>query len=100
MVFGRTLGWVFLVGALFAVANDVALSVKAGIYVSMALGELWHNVQPISLLTVQDWIRQEDYLGLPWLWDPGITTVLLCPGWAVLGVTGGGMLFLFRRRPR
>ncbi|MBT4709919.1 MAG: hypothetical protein HOB82_00095 [Alphaproteobacteria bacterium] len=100
MIFGRILGWVFLAGALFAIANDVSLSIKAGAYISLALGELWHTIQPISLLMVQDWIQQDDYLGLPWLWDPGITTVLLWPGWAVLGVFGLGLQFLFRRRPR
>ncbi len=100
MILGRILGWVFLAGALFAVAFAVALSIKAGAYVSIALGELWHDFRPISLLTVKDWFQQDEYLGLPWLWDPGITTVLLWPGWVVLGVIGVGLMFLFRRRPR
>jgi hypothetical protein len=100
MIFGRILGWVFLAGALFAVAFEVSLSIKAGAYVSIALGELWHDFRPISLLTVKDWFQQDEYLGLPWLWDPGITTVLLWPGWVVLGVIGVGLMFLFRRRPR
>ena len=100
MIFGRILGWVFLAVALFAVAFEVSLSIKAGAYVSIALGELWHDFRPISLLTVKDWFQQDEYLGLPWLWDPGITTVLLWPGWVVLGVIGVGLMFLFRRRPR
>ena len=100
MIFGRILGWVFLAVALFAVAFEVSLSIKAGAHISIALGELWHDFSPISLLTVQDWIQQDEYLGLPWLWDPGITTVLLWPGWVVLGVIGVGLMFLFRRRPR
>ena len=100
MIFGRILGWVFLAGALFAVAFEVSLSIKAGAYVSIALGELWHDFRPISLLTVKDWFQQDEYLGLPWLWDPGITTVLLWPGWVGLGVISGGLMFLFRRRPR
>ena len=100
MIFGRILGWVFLAVALFAVAFEVSLSIKAGAHISIALGELWHDFSPISLLTVKDWFQQDEYLGLPWLWDPGITTVLLWPGWVVLGVIGVGLMFLFRRRPR
>ena len=62
MIFGRILGWVFLAVALFAVAFEVSLSIKAGAHISIALGELWHDFRPISLLTVKDWFQQDEYL--------------------------------------
>ena len=100
MIFGRILGWVFLAGALFALGYGISESVKDGAYLSVALSQLWHDFRPTSLLTVQDWVQKDDYLGLPWLWDPVISTVLRWPGWIVLGAAGAGLLFLFRRRAR
>ena len=100
MIFGRILGWVFLAGALFALGYEISESVKDGAYLSVALGQLWHDFRPTSLLTVQDWVQKDDYSGLPWLWDPVISTVLRWPGWIVLGAAGAGLLFLFRRRAR
>ena len=100
MIIGRILGWAFLAGALFAIGFEISDSIQAGAYVPLALGELWHNVHPNSLLGAQALIQREEHLGLPWLWEPGVTTVLRWSGWVVLGAIATGLLILFRRRKR
>ena len=100
MFIGRILGWTFLAGALFAIGFEVSESIQAGAYVPVALGELWHHFHSASLLGAQALIQWDQDLGMPWLWEPGIATVLRWPAWMVLGVIGAGLLVLFRRRRR
>ncbi len=100
MVIGRILGWVFMAGALFAIGYEISESIQAGVYVSVALGKLWFQTHSDSLLAFQEFVQRDETLGMPWLWESWIATVLMWPGWIVLGGIGGGLLFLFRRRPR
>ena len=100
MFIGRILGWVFMAGALFAIGYEISESIQAGVYVSVALGELWHQTHSNSLLGFQAFIQRDEDLGMPWLWESWIAAILRWPTWIVLGGIGAGLLFLFRRRPR
>ena len=52
-----------------------------------------------SLMQTQEFVQRtiEAYIG-HWLWDPIIQWVLMAPAWAVLGIIGGWLLYVGRRR--
>ena len=92
MVVGRILGWLFLAVALLAASAEVALSLRAGEFTSLPLGQFWQDLHPASLDNLEAWLRDL----LPWAWDPGMTTALEMPAWPLLLVCSGVLLYLFR----
>jgi hypothetical protein len=63
----------------------------------MALGSRWYGLSPGSLNLSQAII--ERYVWPP-LWNPGITTILLWPAWALPLVFGAAMTVFGLRNPR
>ncbi len=103
MVVGRVIGWLLLVAALATLGWDIADALNNDDWNSSALGLRWFQVHSPSLglaqVVFQRFIFSNAGIG-PWLWDPVIQTVLLWPAWAVFGVPGIVLTFLFRRRRR
>ncbi len=97
MIFGRLIGWLFLVLAVAAAGQEIIAAVDAGAWRAVALGELWYRLHGASLNAAQAGIQRNI---APWLWEPVITTVLLWPAWAVFAVPGGVLAWACRRRRR
>lgn len=95
MIVGRFIGWVLLVLAVAAAGYEVMAALNAGGWRPIALGELWFKIHPASLNGAQAGIQR--YIA-PWLWEPGITTILRAPGWVVFGVPAVLLLWLCRQR--
>ena len=92
MVIGRIVGWLFLAIALLAALAEIALSLRAGAFTSLPLGQFWQDLNPASLDNLEAWLRDL----LPWAWDPGMTTALEMPAWPLLLVCAAVLLYLFR----
>ena len=99
MIVGRLIGWILIFGAVLVLGYEAAgwIDSDAGIWRVRAAGKLWFDIHPGSLNATQAVIQR--YV-LPALWDPVIQTVLTWPAWAVLGVPGFLLAWLFRRRRR
>ena len=86
-----------MLAALGALAYEVMAALHQGSWRMIALGEIWFKLHPASLNGAQAGIQR--YVA-PWLWEPGITSILLLPGWLVFGVPGVLAVVLCRRRRR
>jgi len=93
------LGWVLFLAGLAAGGYDVYHSVQIGRNASTSLGAWWYSLNPESLNVSQAVVQR--YIS-PTLWDPYIQSLLVAPGWAVLGTLGIVLLVLARVlwRPR
>ena len=96
MIVGRIAGWLVLTSALLAGAAELAAWVDTGVYDMLSVGQLWSDIHPGSFNSAQVWVEHDEYLGLPWLWDPGFATALALPAWPLLALVGGLMLYSFR----
>jgi hypothetical protein len=93
----RFIGLWLLAGAFVALVIDGTRSITAGRVVIMPVVEAWLAIHPASL----EWIKmivERDVS--PRLWDPVLLYLLYAPLWALLGVLGGVLVVLGRRRPR
>lgn len=97
MVVGRIIGWLFLAAALTTLGWDIIDAFGDG-WQSNALGMRWFQVHSPSLGFAQVIFQRFIPAIGPWLWDPVAQTILLWPAWAVFGVTGIVLSFVFRRR--
>lgn len=89
----RIVGLILFLLGLVAAAYDIFHSVQVDRPDSTSLGELWFSIHPGSLNLSQAVVQR--YVS-PTLWDPYIQSVLLAPGWLVLG--GLGIVFLVLAR--
>ena len=92
MVLGRIIGWLFLALALLAGSAEVAVSLGAGRFTSLPLEQFWRDLNGGTLDSAQSFARDT----APWLWDPGMTTILQMPAWPVLLGIAAIILWLFR----
>ena len=76
----RLLSTASLATAMIFAVIDAARSVAAGHLVTTPLGQSWLDAAPASLDAVKTFA--EERLWTP-LWDPGMVTILLAPGFAV-----------------
>src|SRR5215470_16756257 len=81
----RLIGWIIFLAGLAVLARDVFVSIEAGHWVPIAVGQLWFDLDRSSLNLVQAVVQRYIH---PFLWDPIIVTVLLCWAFAVLMVLG------------
>ena len=63
----------------------------------LTLGELWFKIDPQSINISQAGIQR--HLA-PWLWEPVITSILLCPCWVIFGSLGFWFIWIGRRKLR
>ena len=97
MVVGRIIGWLLIVAAGAVIAMEIVTLATSGEYRVLAAGEVWFKIGPAGINLAQAVIQRYIH---PILWDPVIVTVLLWPGWAVLGVPGIMLAWRCRRRRR
>jgi len=97
MAIGRWIGWILLGAALVSLGWDAVRSVQESSLIVSPLGEQWYRIDAASLGLTQAVVQR--YVWPP-LWDPGITTVLLWPGWLVLGIPGALLSWFCRVRRR
>jgi len=98
MILGRIFGWLVLCMALMAGATELAARIKEDVHHLLTFGELWQNIHPGTFASIQIWIEWDEFLGLPWLWDPIFTIFLGLPAWPALTITSTILLYVFRRR--
>jgi hypothetical protein len=95
MIVGRLLGWVFLILGYVVLGRDVIGWVDTHRFEPIVLGQLWYDLDRGSLNLAQAIIQR--YIA-PALWDPVITTVLLCWAWPVFAGIGLILIVLMRHR--
>ncbi len=96
-LFGRILGWLFLLAALATLGYDLARLAGSQGFSFSPLGQVWYNLHSSSLNLIQAIV--ERYIWEP-LWDPVIATLLLWPALFVFLVPGLLLVVLCRRRER
>lgn len=72
------IGYLGVIGAGLLVLYNSWRTIEADQSVKMSLGDLWFQLSPETLQLAQPAVQR--YLH-PAIWDPGILTVLLLPGW-------------------
>jgi len=87
----RIFAWLFICFAVSGILYELWNSFNTGSWKIFALGEIWFKLDVSSLNSLQSGIQRHLF---PWLWEPFITTILLCPSWLVFGVPGA-LLILF-----
>ena len=95
MILLRIIGYLLLFLAIAALGAEILMSVQAGEWVSLAVGDVWAEVDRESIGLVQ--VGLERYVH-PYLFDPILLTVLLWTAWLVAGVPALVILLLARRR--
>ena len=89
------LGWLLVFAGLLSLAYDVVLWMDFGTYHAIPLGQMVFDLWPALLPNLQAGVQR--YLH-PAIWDPGIQSLLLMPGWLVFGAPGVILVILCRRR--
>ena len=95
----RFVGLWLIAGALVALVIDGTKTIAAGQLTVTPFGTSWYSISPTSLMATQAFVQQtiETYIG-HWLWDPLIQWILMLPSWLVLGLLGGWLLYIGRKR--
>ena len=59
----------------------------------------WFNLSPATLTATQSFVQEnvERYAG-HWIWDPIVQWILMMPSWAFLGILGGILAYVGRKR--
>src|SRR5258708_379092 len=91
----RFIGLICLAAAFILVIYDGTKSIAGNSPFFTSVRALWELIHAASLAKVRPMI--EHYAG-GLLWDPGMTSVLAAPSWALLG--GLGILFLIFGRKK
>lgn len=95
MIVFRLIGLIFIAAALMVLGADGIQTLEAGEVKIRSLGELWTLLHPATLESTNAWAAET----LPGVVaDPGFMSLLTFPSWAVFGVIGILIAFLFRRR--
>ena len=94
---GWLLGWVFVFGALVAIAIDLFKWIRDGAYVFVSLGDIWAGINTNSLVGFGALIEKSVS---PTLWSDILVPLLSLPAWTVLGAIAAILLILFRKPPR
>jgi hypothetical protein len=89
----RYLGWALLIGAFAAAAAEVVVSPRPrSLTIFVSAYDLWYTGWPGSLIFTQ--IRVERVASI--LWDPVLVSLLMFPGWLLLGVPGAVFAWFWR----
>jgi len=95
MIIFRLIGLIFIAAALMVLGADGIQTLEAGEVKIRSLGELWTLLHSASLESTNAWAAEALP---PMVADPGLTSLMTFPSWAVFGVIGIIIAFLFRRR--
>jgi len=94
---GRLIGLALLAGAFAAAVIDGARTIAASQFTVTPMGRTLYDAFPNKFPLLQPFIERQIH---PLLWNPILVNILQAPTWAVLGVLGGFILYMLRRRPR
>jgi hypothetical protein len=95
MIVWRAIGWVLFLAGLSVLVRDVIAWFETRVWMPIAVGQLWYELDRSSLNLTQAIIQR--YI-TPFLWDQIIVRVLLC--WAFVVLIGLGALILLLARKR
>ena len=95
----RFAGLWLIAGALVALVVDGTKTIAGSRLIITPLKQTWTTLGPASLQALQSFVEQkvESHVG-HWVWDPAIQWILALPTWAVLGVLGGWLAYMGRKR--
>jgi len=90
----RLVSLILIVVALMLLGADTVTSLERGGEISVrSLGTVWANIDNDGLTNFKNWVQNY----LPFL-AQGIYSSLALPGWAVTGVVGVILAFIFGRK--
>lgn len=95
MILLRIIGYLLLFLAIVALGAEILMSVQAGEWVALAVGDVWAEIDRNSIALVQAGLERHVH---PYLFDPVLLTILLWRAWLVAGVPALIILLLARRR--
>lgn len=95
MILLRIIGYLLLFLAIAALGAEILMSVEAGEWVALAVGDVWAEIDRNSISLVQAGLERHVH---PYLFDPILLTILLWRAWLVAGVPALVILLLARRR--
>jgi hypothetical protein len=95
MIIWRIIGSILFLAGLCVLARDALAWFDTKVWMPIALGQLWYDLDRSSLNLVQAVIQR--YVS-PFLWDRIIVNILLCWAFAVLIGLGAFILLLARKR--
>jgi hypothetical protein len=93
----RLIGLVLLAAGFIFLIYDGTRSIAGNMILMTTLESAWNTL----LSTGPDKYRSAiDRIGVPWLWDPVIRSVLKQPTWLVLGILGAIFMLLGRSKKK
>lgn len=95
MILLRIIGYLLLFLAIAALGAEILMSVQAGEWVALAVGDVWAEIDRNSISLVQAGLERHVH---PYLFDPILLTILLWRAWLVAGIPALVILLLARRR--
>ena len=93
----RIIGYFFAILAITSASYEVWQAVAETGWRMLSLGEIWYKIDSQSLNVSQAGIQR---FIVPWLWEPGITTILRMPAWVVFGALSLMLLWAGRKKFR
>jgi len=95
----RFAGLWLIAGALVALVVDGTKTIAGSALTITSFHQTWTVLSPGTLTAAEAFIRDkvEVHVG-HWLWDPAIQSVIALPTWLVLGVIGGWLAYMGRKR--
>lgn len=95
----RFAGLWLIAGALVALVVDGTKTIAGTALTITPLRQTWSLLGANSLAAFQEFVQTkiEPHVG-HWVWDPAIQWILSLPTWAVLGVVGGWLAYMGRKR--
>ena len=95
----RFAGLWLIAGALVALVVDATKTIAGSALTITSFRQTWTTLSPGTLEAAQAFIQDkvETHIG-HWLWDPAILWVTALPTWVVLGVIGGWLAYMGRKR--
>jgi hypothetical protein len=91
MIAWRFVGWVAFLAGLSVLVRDLILWFDTRVWMPLALGQLWYELDRSSLNLVQAVVQR---YASPFLWDRIIVNILLCWVFAALIALGTLILLL------
>lgn len=92
----RFLGlWILAAAFIFLIYDGTKSIADRSTFFITRTSDIWSAVHQNSLIALKPMI---DNAGLPWVWDPGITSVLQQPAWLVFGIIGILLILLGRKK--
>jgi hypothetical protein len=95
MMVWRIIGWILFLAGLSVLLRDAIAWFNTKVWMPIALGQLWYDLDRSSLNLTQAVIQR--YVS-PFLWDRIIIQILRCWTFAVLVGVGAVILLLARKR--